>query len=55
MRSVNDRFTNKISRPVQNNDRAYRGFNFFDPDDEALFRSLGRGDTGQGEDEQSSD
>ncbi len=35
---------NKISQPVQENDRAYRGFNFFDPDDEQLFRSLASGE-----------
>jgi hypothetical protein len=35
---------NKISQPVQDNDRRYRGFNFFDPDDEELFRSLGSGE-----------
>jgi len=34
---------NKISQPVEENDRHYRGFNFFDPDDEELFRSLGSG------------
>ncbi len=35
---------NKISQPVQENHRAYRGFNFFDPDDEELFRALGSGE-----------
>jgi hypothetical protein len=35
---------NKISKPVAENDRNYRGFNFFDPQDEALFHSLGRGE-----------
>jgi hypothetical protein len=35
---------NKISQPVEENDRAYRGFNFFDPDDEELLRSLGSGE-----------
>ncbi|HEX2523478.1 MAG TPA: MarR family transcriptional regulator [Terriglobia bacterium] len=35
---------NKISQPVEEHDRAYRGFNFFDPDDEELFRSLGSGE-----------
>lgn len=35
---------NKISQPVQQNDRAYRGFNFFDPEDEKLFRALGSGE-----------
>lgn len=35
---------NRISQRVQQNDRAYRGFNFFDPDDEKLFRTLGSGE-----------
>ena len=35
---------NKISQPVEEHDRAYHGFNFFDPDDEKLFRSLGSGE-----------
>jgi hypothetical protein len=35
---------NKISRPVEENDRNYRGFNFFDPEDEELFQSLGSGE-----------
>jgi hypothetical protein len=35
---------NKISQPVQQNDRAYRGFNLFDPDDEILFRTLASGE-----------
>ena len=34
----------KISQPVEENDRAYRGFNLFVPDDEQLFRSLARGE-----------
>lgn len=34
----------KISRPVEENQRSYRGFNFFDPDDEKLFESLGSGE-----------
>ena len=34
---------NKVSQTVQENDRRYRGFNFFDPNDEELFRSLGNG------------
>jgi hypothetical protein len=33
----------KISQPVEENDRSYRGFNFFDPEDEELFESLGSG------------
>ncbi len=35
---------NKISQPVEENDRNYRGFNFFDPEDEKLFESLGSGE-----------
>ncbi len=35
---------NKVSQPVAENDRSYRGFNFFDPHDEELFRSLGSGE-----------
>src|SRR5260370_14545598 len=35
---------NKISRPVQEHDRSYRGFNFFDPEDEDLFEALGSGE-----------
>jgi hypothetical protein len=35
---------NKISQPVQENDRSYRGFNFFDPEDEDLFEALGSGE-----------
>ena len=35
---------NKISRPVEENDRAYRGFNFFDAEDEELFRAVGSGE-----------
>jgi hypothetical protein len=31
---------NRISQPVRENDRTYRGLNFFDADDEQLFRSL---------------
>jgi len=34
---------NQVSQPVQENDRRYRGFNFFDPNDAELFHSLGRG------------
>jgi hypothetical protein len=34
---------NKISQPVEEKDRSYRGFNFFDPEDEELFESLGSG------------
>jgi hypothetical protein len=35
---------NKISQPAEENDRSYRGFNFFDPEDEALFEALGAGE-----------
>jgi hypothetical protein len=35
---------NKISQPVEENDRGYRGFHFFDPADEELFRALGSGE-----------
>jgi hypothetical protein len=34
----------KIAPPVAENDRSYRGFNFFDPRDEELFATLGRGE-----------
>jgi hypothetical protein len=34
----------KISQPVAENDRSYRGFNFFDPEDEGLFEALGSGE-----------
>jgi hypothetical protein len=34
----------KLSRTVHQQDRAYRGFNFFDPDDQMLFESLARGE-----------
>ena len=34
----------KITQPVLENERRYRGFHFFDPEDEDLFRSLGRGE-----------
>jgi len=35
---------NKITRTVHEEARSYRGFNFFDPDDEALFVALARGE-----------
>jgi hypothetical protein len=35
---------NKISRTAEENDRAYRGFNFFDPQDEELFEALSSGE-----------
>ena len=35
---------NKITGAVHEEARSYRGFNFFDPDDEALFLALARGE-----------
>ena len=35
---------NKITHTVQEDARSYRGFNFFDPDDETLFTALARGE-----------
>jgi hypothetical protein len=35
---------NRISQPVAEEDRNYRGFNFFDPRDEELFETLGSGE-----------
>ena len=35
---------NKISRPVEETGRSYRGFNFFDDEDQKLFESLARGE-----------
>jgi hypothetical protein len=35
---------NKITRTVHEEARSYRGFNFFDQDDEALFLALARGE-----------
>lgn len=35
---------NKISQPVEEDERTYRGFNFFDRDDEALFEAIGSGE-----------
>jgi len=29
---------------IEENDRGYRGFNFFDPEDEELFRGFGSGE-----------
>ena len=34
----------KISQPVQEKDRFYRGFNLFDPEDEELFEALSSGE-----------
>jgi hypothetical protein len=30
---------NKVAQPLQENDRNYRGFNFFDSEDEKLFEN----------------
>jgi hypothetical protein len=38
------RFLNKVSRTVFDNDHAYRGFNFFDDEDQALFETIARGE-----------
>jgi hypothetical protein len=35
---------NKISRALEENGRSYRGFNFFDDEDQKLFESLLRGE-----------
>jgi len=35
---------NKVSRAVEENGRSYRGFNFFDDNDQELFQSLIRGE-----------
>lgn len=42
--SVGVRHLNKISQTIVDNDRACRGFNFFDDDDQALFEILARGE-----------
>ncbi len=42
-RAGNDKL-HKISQPIEENDRSYRGFNFFDPEDEEVFQSLGSGE-----------
>ena len=34
---------NKISRKAEDAGRSYRGFNFFDDEDQKLFQSLARG------------
>ena len=34
---------NKISRPVRESGRSYRGFNLFSPDDEAVFHAIAQG------------
>src|SRR5437764_15302716 len=35
---------NKITQTVHEEARSYRGFNFFDPDDEAILLALARGE-----------
>jgi len=35
---------NKVSKKVKQNNRTYKGFNFFDQDDENLFRIIARGE-----------
>lgn len=42
--SAGIRYLNKICRTVFDNDHAYRGFNFFDDEDQALFETIARGE-----------
>jgi hypothetical protein len=35
---------NRVCKTVHHNDRSYRGFNFFDEDDQMLFEALARGE-----------
>jgi hypothetical protein len=42
-RAGTDKLT-KIAQPTEENDRSYRGFNFFDPEDEEVLESLGSGE-----------
>lgn len=42
-RAGNDKL-NKLSQPVEQNDRSFPGFNFFDPDDQLLFETIARGE-----------
>ena len=35
---------NKVAQPVQENDRRYRGFNFFDAEDAAVLQAIGQGE-----------
>ena len=35
---------NKLSQPLHHEGRSYPGFNFFDADDDALFRAIARGE-----------
>ena len=35
---------NKIVQPIEENERSYPGFNFFDPQDQELFEALGSGE-----------
>jgi hypothetical protein len=34
----------KLSQPIEHQNRSYAGFNFFDEDDDALFRAIARGE-----------
>ena len=42
--SAGIRHLHKISKTVAENERSYRGFNFFDDDDQSLFEILTRGE-----------
>jgi hypothetical protein len=42
-RAGNDKL-HKISQPVEENDRTFPGFNFFDPEDQLLFETIARGE-----------
>lgn len=42
-RAGNDKLR-KLSQPVEDNDRSFPGFNFFDPDDQLLFQAIARGE-----------
>jgi len=35
---------NKVSKPIKVNNRSYRGFNFFNKEDEQLLRAIAKGD-----------
>ena len=42
--SAGSRHLNKVSKTIVENDRSYRGFNFFDDEDQNLFEALARGE-----------
>jgi hypothetical protein len=42
--SAGRRHLDRLSRPVRDHNRSYRGLNFFDPDDRALFLTIARGE-----------